>query len=84
MMYFRGYNGLGGCFGYGNGFWGPGMMIGAGVFLLAAVIIVAVILFRMASPKKKDEGSLELLRLRYAKGEISEEEYLKMKKVLGK
>jgi putative membrane protein len=83
-MMFRGYNGFGGCFGYGDGFFGPWMMMGTGVLLLAAVIIAAVILFRMASPKKKDDGSLELLKLRYAKGEISEEEYLKMKKVLGK
>ncbi|WP_010631954.1 SHOCT domain-containing protein [Sporolactobacillus vineae] len=83
-MYLRGYNGLGGCFGYGDGFFGPWMMMGSGVLLLVAVIIAAVILFKMASSKKRGDSSLELLKLRYAKGEISEAEYLKMKKVLSK
>lgn len=83
-MYFRGFNGFGGCFGYGAGFFGPWIMMGMGVLLLAAVIITAVVLFQKASHKKTDDGTLDILRLRYAKGEMSEEEYLRMKKVLGK
>lgn len=84
MMDFRGFNGFDGCFGYGTGFVGPWIMMGMGVLLLVAVIIAAMILFKKASHKKTDEGALDILKLRYAKGEMSEEEYLRMKKVLGK
>lgn len=86
MMYSRGFGGFGGCFGgYGPGFSGPWIMMGIGVLLLTAVIISAVVLFqRTASRKKEDSKALDLLEIRYAKGEMSEEEYLKMKKVLSK
>ncbi|EST11540.1 SHOCT domain-containing protein [Sporolactobacillus laevolacticus] len=84
MMYARGFDGFGGCFGYGTGLVGPWIIMGIGVLLLAAVTIAAMVLFKKASHKKMDEGALDILKLRYAKGEMSEEEYLRMKKVLGK
>lgn len=84
MMYFRGFNGWGGCFGYGAGFVGPWMAMGVNILLLAVVAIVAVVLIRRASHKNSDDGTLDILKSRYAKGEISEEEYMKMKKVLGR
>lgn len=83
-MYFREINGFGGCVGYGTGFVGPWIMMGMGVFLLAAVIITASVLFKKASHKKTENGTLDILKLRYAKGEMNEDEYLRMKKVLGK
>ena len=84
MMYFRGFDGFGGCFGYGSGFVGPWIMMGLGILLLAAVVIAAVLLLKKASGGGRDDGALGALKLRYAKGEITGEEYLKMKKTLGR
>lgn len=84
MMYVRGFNGFGGCFGYGAGFAGPWIMMGVGALLLVAVIVAAVIVLKKASQNKASDGTLDILKLRYVKGEITEDEYLKMKKVLGK
>lgn len=91
MMYFRGVGGLGRFsdgFGYmsnnlHNG-WGLAM-IGIGL-LVIALIVVAVVVFVKKSkrnhPVSQNDESMELLNARFAKGEITEEDYIRMKKVL--
>lgn len=90
MYYSRGWNGPGGCFGYGSGYPFAGQWILTGLLCLVLFVVLgAVIVFvlKKASRKsaaKTDDESFEALRLRYVKGEISEEEFLRMKKVLGR
>lgn len=84
MMYFRGVHDFGSCVGYGSGFIGPWIMMGVGVLVLAAIIITAVVLLKKASRHKTSDDALDALKLRYVKGEITEEDYLKMKKILVK
>ncbi|GAA0178288.1 hypothetical protein SH2C18_13650 [Clostridium sediminicola] len=80
MMWNRGFYGNGGCFGYGNfGVWHYLMMGG--------VILLIVALFIWALSKKKSSTSnqaLYLLNIKYAQGEVSEEEYLNRKRVLNR
>ena len=88
MMYYRGIGGLGRCFsaglGYVNGDMGFLMMGGA--LLVTALVVVLVVMLvkksRATSMSREDSESLELLNGRYIKGEISEADYIKMKKVL--
>lgn len=92
MMYFRGAGGLGRCFSDGFGHmssymhsgWGF-VMMGIGL-LVAALIVVAVVMLVKRARKNpavnQIDESLELLNARFAKGEITEEDYTRMKKVL--
>ena len=67
----------------GSGLWYTGAWIGLGLVFVAAVVVIAV----LASRKKRPAGSeaaLEALKLRYVKGELTEEEYYKMKELIGK
>ncbi len=74
--------------GYGGGFGGFGMMIGMITHLaFTAMIIMAVIwmfktVFRGGKEVQIQNGALEILKQRYAKGEITTEEYQTMKKEL--
>lgn len=83
MMYFgRGFGG--GRFGYGSPFWGIGSIF---MFIVCAALAVLAVVLIMHALKKSgrlhsSSGALETLRMRYAKGEISEEEYLRIKKAL--
>jgi putative membrane protein len=84
-MFFRGFRGLGSCFGFGNGFYGGWFMpLMMAVFI--AVTIVAVILImkksKHSSMKNSYNASLEELKIEFAKGKLTEEEYLRKKKVL--
>jgi putative membrane protein len=49
-------------------------------FLLIVLAVVVIYLIVRSDKKKKDEAPLEILKKRYAKGEITREEYKKMKK----
>lgn len=87
MMFNRGFDGFGRCLEYGSDLmrsgWGFAMM--GGMVLVAAIVIaVIVVLVRKARRNNNtySEAS-ELLNARFVKGEITEEEYAKMKKVLG-
>lgn len=87
MMYGRGYNGFSNCFGFGFGFGtghtfgGWGMMIIMAAFILLTTAVVIYITKRTGHHRSEDEA-LQSLKMRFAKGEISEEEYLKRKNIL--
>lgn len=74
-------------YGYGGGMMGYGF---GGIFMwiIFIVIVVLVIYFIVSSTKGKNEGSsskesaLDILKKRYAKGEISKEEFERIKKDL--
>lgn len=82
MMFVRGFSHPGWFCG------GFGFLFPWGWLAIAAVVVVAVTLVVVLSTKKKrqtrSDDSLEALKLRYIKGELSEEDYLKMKEVIGK
>ncbi len=84
-MFFRGFRGFGSCFGFGNGFYGgwftPLMM---GVILAATLVAVILIIkkSRHSSMKHSYDSSLEELKIEFAKGKLTEEEYLRKKKIL--
>jgi putative membrane protein len=82
---FNGCRGLGyGGFG-NNGFGGAIMMI---IALLLIVIVVYAIFKLLNQPKyneaKENSKAVDIIAEKYALGEISEEEYLKKKKLLGR
>ncbi len=81
MMLSRGFSSFG-TFCGGFGYMYPGVWIGLGVLFVAALVVVIV----LASKKKhgSNDAAAEALKLRYIKGELTEEEYTKMKDVLGK
>jgi uncharacterized membrane protein len=82
MMYGRGYNLFNNCFGYGAGYinHGIGMFLMIGFILLAAM---AFILFVTKINKRKSGNyALEALKVRLAKGEISEDEYYRRKNII--
>lgn len=75
-----------------NGFGGPGFGIGSGMFAMMAVmmiikfaIIVGIIVFGVKFAKNylaNSSGALKILDEKFAKGEISEEEYLKKRNII--
>ena len=63
-------------------FWGVGMFLGMGLFVLFWVLVLAglILLIRwlwvQARPTAKaEESALEILKRRYARGEITREEF---------
>lgn len=90
-MYFRGTGGLGRCFeggfgllgGYMHSGWGLLMMGGA--LLVTVLIVVAIIALVRKSHRSyyvEKSDDLAVLNERFVKGEITEEEYTRMKKIL--
>lgn len=92
MMHFRGTDEFGHYFGdrFGNlsnfmhNGWGFLIM---GVLLVVAVLIVVAIVALVRRSHRKHpvhqaDDSLELLNVRFVKGEISEEDYIRIKKIL--
>jgi putative membrane protein len=63
--------------------WGGGGLMMFFWFILIAALVYALYYFFAKKPKQSDEA-LELLKMKYAKGEISEEEYLSKKNILSK
>ena len=84
-MWSCGYNGTG----YGHWFFGGGMIGFATMILI--IIIVAVLLFKLIKSKQykgsgnfdKDD-SLMILKMKFAKGEIDEQEYQNKKAILSR
>ena len=87
MMYGRGYNGSDfseHTRNFGNGFMNNGwcMLIVVGVILIIALL---VFIFLHNRKKKVSNNSLvEVLKMKFVQGEISEEEYLQRKEVIGR
>lgn len=74
---------MGGGWGYGMGWFGALLM-----FAFWAVVIVGLVylirwLAQMGRERKGEDSALEILKQRYAKGEIGKEEFEEKKKDLG-
>jgi len=92
MMYGRGYSGSGyngsgfsenaRCFGYGFMNNGWGLLIIAGVII--AIVLLVYIFLHNRNKNVSKNTLFEVLKMKYVQGEISEEEYLKRKEVLGR
>ncbi len=82
MMFTRGFGGFG-SFCRGFGFANGGLLWVLGALFVAALVVVIVLAVKK-SHKGSNDGAAEALKLRYVKGELTEEEYKKMKDVLGK
>jgi len=79
-MYGREMFNNGGCF--GNGFMGSGWhwLIGIGILLI--IIAVTYLLVKKGKKSTPSGNALETLKMKFAQGEITEEEYNQRKKVL--
>jgi Predicted membrane protein len=75
----QGYNGNGLCPGFGYFNHGWGFIAGIGL-----IITIALLFYLFVHNKKKRVSyeALEILKLQFVKGEISEEEYFKRKSIL--
>lgn len=82
MMFRGGFGGFGNCFGAGYGLMhrGWGMIIMLGIFALAAVAVILIA--RKTGRRHVDSAALEALKMRLARGEISEDEYIRRKAIL--
>ena len=72
-----------------GGYWGWGLNRWNGLVWILILILVVWIVSRLFNSKRQDETraspdtSLEILKERYARGEISKEQYDQMKKEIG-
>jgi Predicted membrane protein len=82
MMYGRGYNLFNNCFGFGAGYVNHGI----GMILMIAIILITVaafvLIFSRINKRKPGNDVLEALKIRLAKGEISEDEYNRRKNII--
>jgi putative membrane protein len=80
-MFGRGYNGLNNCFRFGYGFMNGSFGM---VMMLAFVVltVIAIIYFVKRTGNNSGSNAMEELKMRFARGEISEEEFLKKKNIL--
>jgi len=73
---------------FGHGWMEEGMMHTYGfiypVILFLLLIFMGLLFFKNSSYQKKDESPADILNTRLAKGEISTEEYEKLKKIINK
>ncbi len=79
---YYGLGNVGGCGWFGSDWWSRGMMIG---LLLIGVTVVVLLAVHLSHRNRSNSGSLEaieLLKNRYANGEIDRELFEKMKKDL--
>lgn len=81
MMYGRGFGGFRGCFdGFGMYPGSMGFFMMLGIALL--VIVVVFLWVRKGKASTQSSDAEQILKLRLAKGEISSEEYDRLKKIL--
>jgi putative membrane protein len=62
----------------GFGIWG-GIIMGFGILIL---ILVAIYLYKQNDITNTNNYALELLKMKFVKGEITEEEYINKKSIL--
>ena len=93
MMYARGMGMLAGASGYGANALGCGAnalgygrfgmpMMGLGLVLIVLGVIAIVHFMKKSNQNSSTGVEMELLNERFVKGELTEEEYTKMKRVL--
>lgn len=75
-----------GFYGMGSGFNGIRHINGVGhIIALAVFVVVAIVVimhFARKTKKHTNDAALEELKIRFAKGEITEEEYLRKKNII--
>lgn len=82
-------------FGFGSGMMGGGMMGGGWLFMLFPIIFIVFLIYALAGrdrntheysqpPYYEREKPIEVLERRYASGEISRSDYLRMKEDIGR
>ena len=54
------------------------------MYAIRSYYVTVIVLLAKKSRKSTNDGAADALKLRFIKGELTEEEYLKMKDVLGK
>ncbi|RJX33596.1 MAG: SHOCT domain-containing protein [Desulfurivibrio sp.] len=72
-------------YGYGSCYWGPGNWFGGGVFMVLLAILLVLLLvsiIRNSGRKAGQEKAMDILKRRYAAGEISKEQFDAMKRDL--
>ncbi len=72
--------------GYGMGWFGPILMAVFWVALIAGIVFLvrwAAVSGRFREQGKSEESALDILKKRYARGEITKDEFEKMKKDIG-
>lgn len=83
-MFLRGYRGS--CLGFMNGFYGGGwfMPLLMAIFLVVLIVVTVSIIKkeRRSSKKNSYDAALEELKIEFAKGNLTEEEYLRKKRIL--
>ncbi|MBD3307891.1 SHOCT domain-containing protein [candidate division KSB3 bacterium] len=65
----------------------PGRMIGLGVLMVVVIAVLLYVIIRYSlreSERRDKETAYDILQKRYAKGELSQEEYERMKRDLGR
>ena len=84
MMYGNrfGYNGYENCLTYGGGFMHSGWGILTGGVLIILAVIAIYFLVKRSSQRQINQSALDELKLKFVKGEISEEDYLRRKNFL--
>lgn len=76
---------------YGPGPWGWGWMVGGwimmlvfwGLLIAGIVVLVRALTNRNVSGQPSQDSALEILRRRYAAGEITTDQFEEMKRTLG-
>lgn len=83
-MGMHGMGGMGMRYGYMSGLGSSWMVLAMIVFWILAFVAVFFIVRYFINSKDKKHDAQEVLKIRLAKGEITEEEYLKLKDILSK
>jgi len=78
MMHGWGYGFSGGWLGW----LGPVLMVVFGAAVIVGIVFLIRWLISRSSPAEKEDSALDILKRRYARGEISGEEYQMMKEDL--
>jgi len=77
-----------GPWGYNHMMWGGGFGMGGGLMMLVFwgiiifLIVIAVRWFTVGKPESREPDALDILKQRFARGEIDEEEFQKRKNTL--
>jgi putative membrane protein len=73
---------MGGGWGYGMGWFGGLMMLAFWALVIVGLVFLIRWLALMGRERRGEDSALEILKQRYAKGEISKEEFEEKKKDL--